>query len=209
MYIPPKFTQNDVTQLHDLIREYPLAAMVVNNKEGLDAMHLPLLLRKEGDKDKLVGHIAKANPIWRTTDVLSTLAIFKGPDHYISPNFYPTKQQHGRAVPTWNYTAVHVKGTISFTHEAAWLLNTVDELTRINESTQLSPWSINDAPENYIDSLLRAIVGVEISIETIEGKWKLSQNQPDVNQNGIVDELYKKSTEAANRMAMLVKTGKL
>ncbi|MEM0910762.1 MAG: FMN-binding negative transcriptional regulator [Pseudomonadota bacterium] len=209
MYIPPKFKQTDTAQLYSLIQKYPFATMVTHSEAGLDAIHLPLLLRKEGESHQLVGHIAKANPVWKSCDGQPTLIVFNGPEHYVSPNYYPTKKENGRAVPTWNYAVVHVKGTIQCRHDKEWLQDVINELTNTSEQAQISPWAMDDAPDNYIDKLLQAVVGIEVSIEDIQGKWKLSQNQPDINRAGVYEGLSKNTDDKAKKMAELVKNGKL
>ena len=165
-------------------------------------MHLPLLIKNEdGQSYSLNGHIAKVNPFWqqiRQGD--KVVAVFHGPNCYISPNHYPTKLEHGKAVPTWNYVVVHAEGNIKFHHDKEWLYTHIDELSQQHEQKSEKPWSINDAPEDYIQKMLPAIVGIEISINNIEGQWKLSQNQPAKNQQGVIQGLM--DTENPNAQAI-------
>ena len=191
MHIPSKFEQQDATQLKRIIREYPFATLVTYSESGIEATHLPVLLVNKEGRDVIHTHIAKANKIWTSVeDGADVLLIFNGPNCYISPNYYPTKQETGKAVPTWNYVVVHVKGKITFIHNEEWVYNMINALTTEHESTQETPWSITDAPETYIKKMLPAIVGIEISMDTIEGQWKLSQNQPESNKLGVVKGLF-------------------
>lgn len=182
MYIPNHFSQNDAEILCEFMRENSFATMVFQNGLGLDAHHIPVLL---GDDKVLRGHIAKANPIWKTATNPNVLVIFQGQNSYISPNFYPSKQIDGKAVPTWNYSAVHVHGEIEFIHDKKWLLYIVTELSDFHEKDFSAPWQISDAPNDYIEKMLNAIVGFEIKINRLEGKFKLSQNQSTINQEGV------------------------
>ncbi|TXS93896.1 FMN-binding negative transcriptional regulator [Parahaliea maris] len=205
MYIPSKFEQHDTEQLSFLIRQYPLATLVTHTDSGLDAMHLPMLLSGGGDALFLKGHIARANPLWKSIgEGAEVLVVFNGPNCYISPNHYPTKAENGRVVPTWNYLVVHVKGRISFVHDTAWIHNLVDELTSAHESGREHPWSIGDAPETYTRQLISAIVGVRIEVGTITGKWKLSQNQPEVNQQGVVQGLFSGDDHNGKAIASII-----
>ena len=168
MHIPSKFIQKDKASLEKIIREYPFANLITYNNNELEANHLPFYLDQSSGKDILQGHIAKANPLWQNLATTSeVLLIFNGPDHYISPNYYPSKQVHGKAVPTWNYIAVHVKGTMHCIHDANWNKQMLDKLTQQLESDQATPWSIQDAPAAYIEKLTRAIVGLEITNATL------------------------------------------
>ena len=187
MHIPSKFKQKNESQLKDLIREYPFATLITQSESGIEATHLPVILNCIKGKDIIQAHIAKANKIWEVVKEGSEiLLIFNGPNCYISPNYYPTKKETGKAVPTWNYVVVHVKGRISFIHDEKWVYSMIDSLTSIHESNQDIPWSMADAPETFIKKMLPAIVGIEISIDSIEGQWKLSQNQPQANKLGVV-----------------------
>tara|TARA_R110001592_G_scaffold363017_1_gene679318 strand:- start:1657 stop:2274 length:618 start_codon:yes stop_codon:yes gene_type:complete len=202
MHIPSKFKQKDESQLKDIICEYPFATLITQSESGMEATHFPVILNSVDGTDVIHAHIAKANKIWETVKEGSEiLLIFNGPNCYISPNYYPTKKESGKAVPTWNYVVVHVKGQISFVHDKEWIYNMIDSLTNIHESNQEIPWSISDAPEAFINKMLPAIVGIEISIDSIEGQWKLSQNQPEVNKSGVVKGLDKHESV----VSMLVK----
>ncbi|WP_299269247.1 FMN-binding negative transcriptional regulator [uncultured Psychrosphaera sp.] len=209
MYIPKVFEQTDINQLESIIVNYPFASLVTQSKNGLEVNHLPLFLDKSAGKYALQGHIAKANKLWKVLkDKPEVLVVFHGPNCYISPNYYPTKKEDGRAVPTWNYVAVHVKGQLFFSDDAEFKLEMLNNLTFQHEQKQSQPWSINDAPEEYIERMLPAIVGLKIEVSEITGQSKISQNQPEVNQQGIVDGLSAKKQEAASAIADLIKVNK-
>jgi transcriptional regulator len=206
MHIPKIFQQNDISQLEGLIRDYPFATLVTHSESGLDAHHLPIILTEARGKKVLQAHIAKANPLWQSvSDNSEVLVIFNGPNCYISPNHYPTKKETGKAVPTWNYVAVHVKGVMSYVQDEHWLQTMIDNLTAKHESSQGTPWSTSDAPEGYIQKMLPAIIGLEIEITSITGQWKLSQNQPDKNRLGVVAGLSSEVESQYKKVAELVK----
>tara|TARA_R110000737_G_scaffold141158_1_gene171960 strand:- start:276 stop:917 length:642 start_codon:yes stop_codon:yes gene_type:complete len=202
MYRPKKFQQSDSTALKALIAQYPFATLISCSELGIEANHIPLMLQQVDGKDVLQGHIAKANPLWQSkAETAEVLVVFNGPNCYISPNYYPTKMLTGKAVPTWNYIAVHVKGLISFIHDNRWNLNLLNSLTHHHEAQQPEPWSIEDAPREYIAKMLPAIVGIEIDITSITGKWKLSQNQAEINKQGIISALSGSSENHAQKIA--------
>ena len=199
MYIPSKFNQKEQSQLKSIIRDYPFATLITHSTSGIEATHLPVVLTNIDGNDVIQAHIAKANQIWKSTEESSkALLIFNGPNCYISPNYYPTKKESGKAVPTWNYVVVHVKGRISFIHDEKWIYNMIESLTNIHESNQETPWSMADAPDTYIKKMLPAVVGIEISIDSIKGQWKLSQNQPEINKFGVVKGLLGHEDEVSN-----------
>jgi transcriptional regulator len=205
MYNPAHFEETRLDVLHTLVRSHPLATLVVMSADGLLANHIPLYLRQEGTLGTLVGHIARANPLWTQMEAsVEALAIFQGPQHYISPGWYATKQEHGKVVPTWNYAVVHGKGPLSFHHEADWIRQLLLDLTTQQESVMPSPWSVDDAPRDYTDALLRALVGIEIPLASLLGKWKVSQNQPAVNQCSVVTALQTQNESDAQAMAQLI-----
>jgi len=199
MYSPNIFQQKDSQKLESLIHEYPLATLITYANNEMQANHLPFLLKEMDGKQVLQAHIAKANPLWKDIqNNANVMVVFNGPNEYISPNYYPTKKETGKAVPTWNYAVVHVKGEINFIHDETWLLNLVDNLTTKHESTQEKPWAISDSPAGYVDKMLPAIVGLEIKITSMQGKWKVSQNQPEVNKLGVIEGLDEKNKEMAD-----------
>ncbi|ENU30447.1 hypothetical protein F991_01843 [Acinetobacter sp. CIP-A165] len=189
MFLPEIFVEKDLEKLYALIQDYPFATLISHSAEGVEANHLPfkLLLDKESDTAVLIAHIAKGNPlhtqIENNTDVL---VIFQGEQGYISPNWYPTKQQHHQHVPTWNYQVVHIKGKINFLHDEKSLRGILAKLTRTHEAKQAKPWKMSDAPSEYIAEELKGIIGIEIQIEKITGKFKLSQNREKIDALGVV-----------------------
>jgi len=188
MYIPKQFAEPRVDVLHRLIRANPLATLVTLSSDGLEANHIPLHLSPDpGPLGTLRGHVARANPVWSdfASDVES-LAIFHGRNAYITPSWYPTKQETGKVVPTWNYVVAHAYGKLRVIDDPVWLRSHLDALTAHNEASFASPWHIGDAPADYIDRLLGAIVGIEIVVARLVGKRKASQNQPAENQAGVL-----------------------
>jgi transcriptional regulator len=170
------------------MRAAPFANLVTMGSEGLDATPLPLMLDpSDGPHGSLIGHIARANPQWRTTDTAhEALAIFSGPDSYITPSYYETKRLTGKVVPTWNYVTVHARGRISFFQEPEALLDLVRRLTDQHEGERPAPWAVSDAPADFIQSQLRAIVGLRLEITQLTGKWKMSQNRSPADRAGVV-----------------------
>lgn len=187
MHIPAAFRQDDLTQLHAQMRENPLAALVSHGASGLQASHVPLLLvAEEGDYGTLYGHFARANPQWRTfAEQPEALAIFSGADAYVSPSAYPSKAEHGKAVPTWNYISVHAQGQLQVFDDPERLRQLLARLTAAHEGNQPKPWAMDDAPRDYIDSMLRAIVGFALPIQRLQGQWKLSQNRNAADHAGV------------------------
>lgn len=187
MYTPSAFRQNDLATLHREIRACRLATLVSHGENGLQASHLPLLLRPEqGEYGTLYGHLARANPHARLlAEGGEAMVVFSGADAYVSPSWYPAKAEHGKVVPTWNYIAVHAHGRAEVFDDAERLLALLGELTDRHEQRRPQPWAIADAPPDYIDGMLRAIVGFALPIERLEGKWKLGQNRSAADQHGV------------------------
>ena len=187
MYLPAHFEENRTDVLHALMRARPLATLVTLCGDGLDANHIPVETLSEPAPHGLIrGHIARANPLWRAYRAGSeALAIFQGPQAYISPSFYPSKQETGEVVPTWNYAVVHARGTLRFVQDAGWLRAFVARFTDAHEAARPRPWKIDDAPPPYIEKMLSLIVGFEFSIGSLTGKWKVSQNHPAANRRGV------------------------
>lgn len=209
MYISSQFEQPDIQVMHELIRNRPLATLVTLGANGIDANHIPLHLAPTPEPfGVLRGHIARANPLWRdlAADV-ETLAIFHGPDAYISPSWYATKQETGKVVPTWNYAVVHAYGTLRIIDDAAWVRAQLEALTQQNEAAFPEPWAVSDAPEEFTGKLIEAVVGVEMVITRLIGKWKVSQNQPPQNQRSVIQGLNARGEIEAVAMASLVNTG--
>ena len=186
MYIPAAFLEDDIATLHGMIQSAGLANLVTATNEGLVATPLPLLLApEEGEFGTLYGHLARANSQWSLNPAMDAMAIFMGPDAYISPSWYPSKQEHHKVVPTWNYVAVHAYGAIEFFEDRERLLDIVTKLTNLHEHAKPQPWAVEDAPVAYIDSMLKAIVGLRLPISRIEGKWKMSQNRSARDRQGV------------------------
>jgi len=206
MYQPAHFKEERLPVLHGLIGAHPLATLVTLGAEGLEANHIPLLLDPErGPHGTLVGHVARANPVWKNHDVAQgALAVFAGPQVYISPSFYPSKRETGMVVPTWNYATVHAWGPLVVHDDAEWLRALVTRLTETHEAASAVPWQVTDAPADFIDKMLKAIVGIEIPIRRLEGKWKVSQNRPAPDREGVVASLHGVGSPGANQMADLV-----
>src|ERR1700761_5353493 len=177
MYTPDHFREDRLEVLHDAMRSIGFATLIT---QGLEANHLPLLLTG----NVLAGHVARLNPVWKAGDG-QALAIFLGEHFYVTPSWYPTKHETGKAVPTWNYVTVHARGHLRWIQDAAWLKAHVTALSAAQENKRPEPWAVSDAPAGYIDSLLRAIVGFELTIETLEGKAKLSQNREARDRDGV------------------------
>jgi transcriptional regulator len=189
MYTPPAFAETRIEALHEAIRAHGLATLVTHAADGMIATHLPLMLdATRGRFGTLIGHLARANPqAHRATG--EALVIFQGPDGYITPSYYPTKRENAKVVPTWNYAAVHAYGPLRIIDDKAELLAIVTRLTNAHEQPRAQPWAVSDAPEDFIDGMLRAIVGIEVPITRLEGKWKMSQNRPAVDRAGVVSGL--------------------
>jgi transcriptional regulator len=206
VYTPAPFAENRIGVLQEFIRQHLLATLVSCGSSGPEATHVPVVLHTDqGTSGILRCHLARANDHWKDLQSLpAVLAIFHGTDHYITPSWYPTKQEHGKVVPTWNYVAVHVRGRARLFEDQSELIEHLRTLTDQNEQVFAQPWSVADAPQNYIDSLTKAIVGVEIAIDKIEGKCKASQNQPQSNQAGTVAGLNRLNSPESLRMAQLV-----
>jgi len=206
MYVPKHFEERDVGVLQALIRSYPLGAWVAPVDQTLVANHIPFLVEStRGEYGTLVGHVARANPIWKSfSKEVASLVIFQGPQSYITPSWYPTKHAHGKAVPTWNYAVVHAHGVPRAIEDRDWLLKHVTQLSDLQESERAVPWSVSDAPPDYIDTLLKAIVGVEIPISTVVGKWKTSQNRPLPDKLEIIAGLSERGDGNSRQMAALV-----
>jgi transcriptional regulator len=188
LYLPAYFKETRAEVLHAMMRARPLAALVTLCDSGLVANHIPVETSPEPAPHGLIrGHIARANPLWREyrTDT-EALAIFQGPQTYISPSFYPSKRESGEVVPTWDYAVVHARGRLSFVHDARWLRALVGRLTDAHEASREVPWKVEDAPPEYIEKMLAAIVGFELSIISLTGKWKASQNHTSANRQGVV-----------------------
>lgn len=209
MYVPKHFEENRTEALHERIRAFPLGAMVTLGPAGLLVNHIPFLVDSTaGPLGTLRGHVARANPVWKqfSSDVES-VAIFRGPETYISPSWYPSKHEGGKVVPTWNYLVVHVYGIPRVIEDPAWLHRHVSELSHANESGRTEPWRVTDAPEDYIQRMLGAIVGLEFPVTRMLGKSKLSQNRSEEDRRGVISGLEARGDADSLAMAELLKEG--
>ena len=190
MYLPKHFEQHDAQQLRALMREHPLATLVSSTADGLTADHLPLEYDPDaGPHGTLLGHVARANPLWQQAQGRPVLAVFSGPHSYITPSWYATKARTHKVVPTWNYSVVHAHGVLEAVDDAAWVQGLVSRLTLHHEAARAQPWAVSDAPPEFVQQMLRAIVGIRIPLTQLVGKWKISQNRDAADRQGVADGL--------------------
>lgn len=203
MYVPPHFEETRPGVLHDLIRGYPLAALITLGQSGLNANHIPLEIDPEpAPLGTLRGHVARGNPVWRDfSREVEVLAVFQGPQAYISPAWYATKRETGKVVPTYNYVVVHAYGPMRIIDDRAWLRGLVERLTNRHEAGRPEPWKVTDAPDDFVEQMLGAIVGIEIPLTRLLGKWKVSQNRPAADREGVVKALRELDDSGARAMA--------
>lgn len=206
MYQPAHFREDRIEIQHALIRAHSLGLLITAGPGGLQANQIPFLIDADGSPyGTLRAHFARANPQQHELSTVSEcLVVFQGPQHYISPSLYLTKRETGKVVPTWNYITVHVWGRPQVIDNPIWLRHQLDDLTLHKESSRNAPWSVSDAPESFIAAQIKAIIGLEIPIARIEGKWKVSQNRPAVDRAGVVAGLRSSGDEGAEIMASLV-----
>ncbi len=201
MYLPKHFEQTDAEALHGLMRDYPLASLVSMQDGVPTADHVPLEF--DAGTNTLRGHVARANPLWRVGVGQPVLAVFTGPQAYVTPSWYPSKAATHKVVPTWNYTVVHAHGVLRVVEDAPWLHALVSGLTAHHEAPRATPWAVSDAPDDYVQQLLRAIVGIEIPVERLLGKWKVSQNRSETDRLGVAAGLAE-GEEDSRAMARLM-----
>ena len=203
MYVPPHFQQSDLPVLHEAMRSAGLVTLVSLGADGLIASHVPMLLDAEaGPYGTLVGHLAKPNPQGRGVAAgVDALAIFLGPDAYITPSWYAAKREHGKVVPTWNYTAIHAYGPLEFFDDKDQLLDVVTRLTNRHEGPRTAPWAVTDAPPDFIQAHLKGIVGFRLAVTRLDAKWKMSQNRPIADRTGVAGGLR---AEGLDEVAALV-----
>lgn len=203
MYIPAHFAEQNTEALRTLIKAYPLGTWVVPDEIGLTINHVPFLL--DTDHNQLLGHVARANPVWKATNKTAAV-VFQGPQGYISPSWYPSKHEHHRAVPTWNYAVAHVHGTFEVIQDREWLLSHITQLSNEHEANQIQPWHISHSPHEYIDKMVSAIVGIRVHIERIEGKFKLSQNRSKADLLGVLAGLNASQSNNKASLAAFMQT---
>ncbi|MEO5689662.1 MAG: FMN-binding negative transcriptional regulator [Burkholderiaceae bacterium] len=201
MYQPAHFIEQDAETLLDLMKTTPLATLIRGGAE-LTADILPLEVERVGEGWRITGHVARANPLWREADGQPVLVVFQGPQGYVSPSWYASKAEHHKVVPTWNYTMVQAHGTLRAIDDPAWVRAFVTRLTETHEGGRAMPWHVSDAPDDYIAATQRAIVGIEIDVTRVEGKFKLSQNRSAADRTGVVlgldaDAVQQRQPEAA------------
>lgn len=202
MYVPSHFEETRVEVLHDLIRAHSFGVLVTLGGDGLNANHIPFEIDPSpAPFGTLRAHVARANPVWREfSSEVDALAIFQGPQTYITPGWYATKKETGKVVPTYNYAVVHAYGVPHIVHDHAWLRGLVGRLTDGREAASREPWKVTDAPDDYIEKMLAAVVGIELRVTKLVGKWKVSQNRPVADRDGVVKGL--RETNEAERLAM-------
>jgi transcriptional regulator len=188
MYQPPAFREDRIEVQHALIRKHPLGLLITAGPAGLLANLFPFLIDADGAaKGTLRLHMARANPQWHEFDSIEEcLVVFQGPQDYVTPSWYATKRETGKVVPTWNYATVHAWGRPRVMNDDGWLRRQIEDLTRSREAQRSAPWAVGDAPEDFVAMQMRAIVGVEIPVSRIEGKWKMSQNRPEADRAGVI-----------------------
>ena len=206
MYIPKANEENRVSVMQALMVSQPLATLVTLGASGLFASHIPMIFEDDGSEFGLLkGHISRGNAQWHDfVPTVDALAIFSGHQHYISPNWYPGKIEHGKEVPTWNYAVVHAYGSLKAIEDEQWLLTFLNRLTDVHEASSPVPWKVSDAPADFIQTLLHGIVGLELPIRRLEGKWKVSQNRTEEERKGVIEGLAKLDTNESRAMKALV-----
>ena len=198
MYLPPHFAETRPEELHRIIREHPLGVLVTHSGNGLDADHIPFEFDPDqGPQGTLLAHIARANPLWTDCPAgAEVMVVFRGVEGYISPNWYPSKHETHRQVPTWNYEVVHVHGHLRIMDDEKFVRGVVARLTREHEATEPRPWKMGDAPKDYMDDMVSKVVGIEIEITRLEGKRKLSQNRESRDIRNAISELGRRDQQA-------------
>jgi transcriptional regulator len=213
MFVPDHFKLGGVDEQHALMRAYPFATLITTSDAGYEVTHLPTVLKSEGELGLVECHVSRANPHWRTIAAgARALLIYSGPQAYITPNWYPSKAAHGKAVPTWNYAVVHAHGVAEIVDDRNWLVRHVGELTDQQEAGAAEPWATSDAPGNYIEVMARGIVGMRFTVDRLEGKSKMSQNRELPDRDGVVAGLRARGAEGdaeiADRVAVEAENAK-
>jgi transcriptional regulator len=208
MYLPKHFEETRVEVMHALMAAHPLGLLVTNGADGLQANSIPFMVDVgPAPSGTLIAHVARANPLWREAAGTPVLVVFQGPQAYVSPSSYASKAEHGKVVPTWNYIMVQARGRLRAIDDAAHLHALVSRLTATHEAGRDNPWSVDDAPRDYIDATLKAIVGLEIEIESLVGKWKVSQNRSTADRQGVARMLAAEGGEAAKVAQQVMRPG--
>lgn len=208
MHVPDKFKETDIDVLHTLVRSHPLGTWITAINDELDVNHIPFVLESsDGKYGTLRGHVNRANPVWETLlKEKESIVVFQGAETYITPSWYASKHEHGKAVPTWNYVVVHAHGTPRAISDRGWLLDHLNKLTDGQERKQAQPWKVSDAPEDFTEGMLKGIVGIEIPICKLLGTWKTSQNKQQSDKEGVIAGLNlgndSKSTQMASHVSL-------
>ncbi|MDI6834707.1 MAG: FMN-binding negative transcriptional regulator [Rhizobiaceae bacterium] len=207
MYQPPHFREDRREVQHALIRSHSLGLLISSGEGGLLANPIPFrLVNSDLGLGTLQAHMARANPQWRALAAgAEVLVVFQGADHYVTPSWYETKRETGKVVPTWNYAIVQVRGTVRVIEDSQWLRALVGRLTDGHESRRMIPWAVDDAPDDFITAQLKGIVGIEVQITAIEGKWKVSQNRNEADRRGVAEGLDAEASDTAGAMAAMVR----
>jgi transcriptional regulator len=207
VYLPSHFREERTEVLHSVIRACPLATLVVAHGAGFEVNHVPCLLREGPDGAPAIhAHVSRANPLAKLAGAgVPAVAVFTASEGYVSPSWYPAKAEHGRVVPTWNYIVVHAHGSLRAIDDVAWLRGQVEALTRAHEGAREHPWAVSDAPEDYVASQLQGIIGLELAIARLEGKWKLSQNRALTDRIGVAEGLESEPGEGPATLARRVR----
>ncbi|MEZ4631304.1 MAG: FMN-binding negative transcriptional regulator [Deinococcales bacterium] len=208
MYLPKHFEEKNFSEMLSLMKASPLTTLVIFSEGKLVANHIPMLW-EAGEADEeglghLTAHIPRSNSLSKLVSEVEALAIFHGPDSYITPNWYPTKKAHGKVVPTWNYQVVHAHGVMRVIDDASWVHGQISRLTEQSEASRGKDWQVSDAPDDYVGNLLKALVGLELNIQNLIGKTKASQNQPVENQEGVVSGLSQSHLQKDLDMSAIV-----
>lgn len=199
MYQPPHHREDRLDVQHDFIDCHALALLISAGPEGLMANSIPFQLQRSPESlGILQAHMARGNQQWQNIDGQGVLVVFQGPQAYVSPSLYETKRETGKVVPTWNYTMVQVRGVARLRDDRAWLGTQIEALTTRHEGSRVAPWAVSDAPRSFIESQLRGIVGIEVEISAIEGKWKVSQNRPEADRRGVAEGLASSHPDMAD-----------
>jgi transcriptional regulator len=205
MYIPRANQEDRIPVIHKLMEDQPFASLITMGSSGLFATHIPMVLEQNGAMGRLKAHVSRANTQWRDYNPsVEALAIFSGPQHYITPNWYTEKQETGKVVPTWNYVVVHAYGPLKVVEDPQWLMAHLTSLTTIHEAESPVPWRITDAPADYIATQIKGIVGLEMDIQRLEGKWKVSQNRSMQDRSEVARGLGELNTAESLAMKALV-----
>ncbi|EIM26111.1 FMN-binding negative transcriptional regulator [Microvirga lotononidis] len=206
MYQPPHFREDDLAVQHALIRAHPLGLLVTLGSAGIEANPIPFVLEASASGPGILkAHLSRANPQWRNADpTQEALVVFQGPETYITPSWYAAKREHGKVVPTWNYAIVQARGRLTIRDDPDWLLQQIGAMTDAQETPRPEPWAVSDAPAPFVAAQLKGIVGIEIEITRIEGKWKVSQNRAEADRLGVSAGLRLSGDDASHRMADLV-----